>query len=314
MGYLLALLSSASFGLIPLFSLPLLHGGMSAESVLFYRFLFGALILGGIVLVRRDPIGGPLPDLGRLAAMSALYMLAALLMFHGFAWLPSGVAATLQFLYPVIVMLIMVLFFHEKLRISTVCALLLALGGVFLLGGGTGDGGAVRPLGVTLLLLSALSNALYIVGLHVAKPRRMTGLAVTFWVLAFGALICLVNALAVGSFSLPASPRELLLAFLLAAVTAALSNLTLVLAVQRIGSTMTSVLGVLEPPTAVCVGILVFQEPSTASLWIGMALICLAVIAVMLGPGIGARAARFFRTGCRRPQPPQPPGDAASGG
>ena len=90
MGYLLALLSSASFGLIPLFSLPLLHGGMSAESVLFYRFLFGALILGGIVLVRRDPIDGTLPDLGHLAAMSAIYMLAALLMFTGFASTPSS--------------------------------------------------------------------------------------------------------------------------------------------------------------------------------------------------------------------------------
>ena len=54
MGYVLALISSASFGLIPLFSLPLLHAGMSAESVLFYRFLFGALVLGGIVLARRD--------------------------------------------------------------------------------------------------------------------------------------------------------------------------------------------------------------------------------------------------------------------
>lgn len=295
MGYLLALISSASFGLIPLFSLPLLHGGMSAESVLFYRFFFGALILGGIVLARRDPIADPPPDLGRLAAMSALYMLAALLMIQGFAYLPSGVAATLQFLYPVIVMVIMVLFFHEKLRISTVCAILLAIGGVFLLGGGLGDNKAVRPLGVGLLLLSALSNSLYIVGLHVAKPRRMTGLAVTFWVLAFGSLICLANALAMRTFSLPASLRELCIAFLLAAVTAALSNLTLVLAVQRIGSTMTSVLGVMEPPTAVFAGIVVFHEPSTASLWIGMGLICLAVVAVMLGPRIGSLAARLLR-------------------
>ncbi len=293
MGYVLALISSASFGLIPLFSLPLLHAGMSAESVLFYRFLFGALVLGGIVLARRDAIAGPLPELARLAAMSALYMLAALLMFRGFAYLPSGVAATLQFLYPVLVMLIMVLFFHEKLRVSTVCAILLALGGVFLLGGGMGDNKAVQPLGVLLLLLSALSNSLYIVGLHVAKPRHMTGLVITFWVLAFGAVICLVNALAMRSFSLPGNLRELVLAVLLAAVTAALSNLTLVLAVQRIGSTMSSVLGVMEPPTAVCVGILIFHEPSSASLWFGMCLICLAVLVVMLGPQLGARLARM---------------------
>ncbi len=293
MGYILALISSAAFGLIPLFSLPLLHAGMSAESVLFYRFFFGALLMGCVVLARRYPLAGPLSELGRLAAMSALYMLAALLMILGFAYLPSGVAATLQFLYPVMVMLIMVIFFREKLRLTTVCAILLALCGVFLLGGGMGDNKAVQPLGVVLLLLSALSNALYIVGLHVAKPRKMTGLVVTFWVLAFGALICLANALATRTFSLPDTLEELGVAFLLAAVTAALSNLTLVLAVQRIGSTMTSVLGVMEPPTAVCVGILIFNEPSSAGLWIGMSLICLAVLVVMLGPQLSAWAARL---------------------
>lgn len=292
MGYLLALLSSASFGMIPLFSLPLLHAGMSAESVLFYRFFFAALLMGGIVLVRRDALAGPASELGALLGMSALYMLAALLMIWGFAYLPSGVAATLQFLYPVLVMLIMVLFFHEKLRLSVVCAIVLALGGVFLLGGGMGDNKAVQPMGVLLLLLSALSNSLYIVGLHVVKPRHMTGLGVTFWVLAFGSLICLGNALAMGSFSLPADLKELGIAFLLAAVTAALSNLTLVLAIQRIGSTMASVLGVMEPPTAVCVGILVFDEPSSASLWIGMCLICLSVLVVMLGPRLGSRRAK----------------------
>ena len=161
-----------------------------------------------------------------------------------------------------------------------------------LLGGGMGDNKAVQPMGVLLLLLSALSNSLYIVGLHVVKPRHMTGLGVTFWVLAFGSLICLGNALAMGSFSLPADLKELGIAFLLAAVTAALSNLTLVLAIQRIGSTMASVLGVMEPPTAVCVGILVFDEPSSASLWIGMCLICLSVLVVMLGPRIGSRRAK----------------------
>ena len=69
-------------------------------------------------------------------------------------------------------------------------------------------------------------------------------------------------------------------------------DLTLVLAIQRIGSTMASVLGVMEPPTAVCVGILVFDEPSSASLWIGMCLICLSVLVVMLGPRIGSRRAK----------------------
>ena len=146
MGFVLALISSAAFGLIPLFSLPLLHSGLSADCVLFYRFLFASISLGLILA------------------------LAALLMIWGLLYLSGGVTATLQFLYPLMVMLIMTIFFHENFSIITASSVLLAILGVALLGSGGGDdGGSLDPLGVGLLLASALCNALYISGLHVAR-------------------------------------------------------------------------------------------------------------------------------------------------
>ena len=59
MGFVLALVSSAAFGLIPLFSLPLLRSGLSADCVLFYRFLFAALSLGIILVLRRERLAAP---------------------------------------------------------------------------------------------------------------------------------------------------------------------------------------------------------------------------------------------------------------
>ena len=282
MGFLLALLSSASFGLIPLFSLPLMQDGMSPASVLFYRFLFGALALMLIIVLRHERLVAPVRELGRLALFSLMYGLAALLMFHGFHYLPSGVAATLQFLYPLMVMLIMIAFFHEKFSPVTACSVALAILGVFLLGGG--EGGHVSFTGIVLLLVSALCNSVYICGLHVARIRSISGLSITFWVLFFGMLAALVNALASGTFQGLHSPAEAGLAVLLAVITAAFSNLTLVLAIQRIGSTMASILGVMEPLTAVGVGIAVFHEPATLSMMAGVAVICLAVVLVLAGP------------------------------
>ena len=43
MGFFLGLFSSATFGLIPLFTLPLLHAGLTSESALFYRFLIASI-------------------------------------------------------------------------------------------------------------------------------------------------------------------------------------------------------------------------------------------------------------------------------
>ena len=82
------------------------------------------------------------------------------------------------------------------------------------------------------------------------------------------------------------------LALLLAVITAVISNYTLILAVQRIGSTLTSVLGVLEPVTAVIVGILVFKEPFSLPLLLGIVLIAASVVLIMLGGHIRLLLAR----------------------
>ena len=101
MGFFLGLFSSATFGLIPLFTLPLLHAGVTAETALFYRFLIATLTLGVLLAARGERFRMRGVDLCKLAGMSVMYMLAALLFFWAFSYLPSGVAATLQFLYPV---------------------------------------------------------------------------------------------------------------------------------------------------------------------------------------------------------------------
>lgn len=284
MGFFLGLLSSATFGLIPFFTLPLIETGMAAECALFYRFLIATIALGAYLLWRGDPIMAPLRSLLYLCGSSLLYLLAALLFFWAFRYIPSGTAATIQFLYPVQVMCIMVIFFHERFSWITASAIGLAVLGVYLLSGGHDGAGTLSLFGLGIALLSSLCNALYIVSLHVFHQPRLTGLSVTFWVLAFGALIALVNALICDSLRPLASCNETVNVLGLALITGLVSNLSLVLAVQRIGSTLTSILGVMEPLTAVSVGILVFHEPCTLSVLAGVGIICLAVLLVMAGP------------------------------
>lgn len=284
MGFFLGLFSSATFGLIPLFTLPLLHSGMTAESALFYRFLIASLTLGAALLLRNERFTAPVHELFKAAGMSLMYTLAALLLFWAFSRLPSGAATTIQFLYPVMVMLVMICFFHERFSLITTSALILAVAGVALLSGGAGEGGqALDSVGVAIMLLSALCNALYIVGIHAAGVRCLSGPALTFYVLFFGAVMTLAYALATDTFQWLRTWEDLALATLLAVITAVLSNFTLILAVRRIGSTLTSVLGVMEPLTAVVVGILVFHEPFTPALTGGVLLISASVMLVMLG-------------------------------
>lgn len=294
MGFFYSMLSSAAFGLIPLFSLPLMARGLSPATVLFYRFLIASIVLGILILLRGERLHTSRRNLAKLTGMSLMYALAALLFMQAFKYMPSGVAATLHFSYPVMVMLMMIVFFHERFSSITALAVVLAISGVYLLSGGAQSGSVadMSMLGLTLALASALCNAVYITSLYAARISNMTGLVLTFYVMGFGALCSLANSLATNSFQMLQSWQELALAALLALVTAVLSNYTLILAVQRIGSTLAAVMGVLEPVTAVVVGILVFNEPFSLSLVTGLALIAVSVVLVMIGGHIRHLLAR----------------------
>ena len=289
MGFFYSIISSAAFGLIPLFTLPLMKGGVSGPSALFYRFAIATVVMGSILAMRGERFNTRIIDLCKLAGMSFMYTMAALLFFLGFKHMPSGVVATLQFTYPVMVMLIMTVFYHERFSWITASSILLAIAGVYLLSGGSnGDMSGANLMAVGLLLLSALCNAVYITAIYAARIPSMNGLVMTFYVLAFSTVISGGNAILSDSFQPLHTWWELLLATLLAVVTAVVSNLTLILAIQRIGSTLTSIFGVMEPVTAVVVGILVFSEPFSMSLVAGVAFIAISVLLVMLSKQITA--------------------------
>lgn len=290
LGILNGLISSATFGTIPLFTLPLLVAGISVQTTLVYRFGIAALAMGALLLAKRANILIGAKALLKITVISLFYMAAVVLYFHGLRYLPGGTVATLLFQYPVMVALIMVLFFHEKFRWKIALAIALAVTGVALLSLNPVNevsrtitaGGALT--GVLLCLLSALSNSLYVVGIQIARLPKMNGIVMNFYVMLIGAIFCLLNALFVGELVWLDSARNLAIATLLALVTAVVSNLTLIFAVRRIGSTLTSILGVLEPLTAVVIGCVVFGEPFTSRLAVGTLLIIVAVLIVLLGP------------------------------
>lgn len=111
----------------------------------------------------------------------------------------------------------------------------------------------------------------------------MKGLKMTFYVFLFGGIL-LFTGTEISGIGLQAIPDRTTLGNLvmLALVPTVISNLALVRAIKNIGSTLTSVLGAMEPVTAVCVGIAIFGEPFTRSIALGILLIISAVTVIIL--------------------------------
>ena len=234
-------------------------------------------------------------ELFALAWLSLLYTGSALFLFWGYDYLPSGVATTIIFLYPVFVAVIMAVFFGEKPSFFTYTAIVMALVGVALLSG-VGSAEGVKIKGVLIEIMSALSYGLYIVGVNQSCVKHMGALKLTFYVFLFDAVTFLLFAAWKGGLQpVPGGMGQVNLV-LLALVPTVLSNLSLVYAIKNIGSTFSSVLGAFEPLTAMIIGVLVFSEPFTRALAWGLVLIIWAVSLIILAPVLtkGWRRGKFF--------------------
>lgn len=283
-GFLYGLLSSASFGLIPLFAIPVMQQGMDFWSVLCYRFIFAALALAGIVLLNRNSFSVRRKEWLPLTGLAFLYVGSAVFLLWGYQYMSSGVATTLHFMYPVMTTLIMMLFFGERKSPWRILAIMLATGGVFLLSQGEGgtSGESAGALAIFIVLVSALCYALYLVTVSQLKSIEMKGLKMTFFVFLLGSIILCTGVSLTGGIAPIANSMQLGNLVMLALVPTVVSNLALVRAIKYIGSTLTSVLGAMEPVTAVGVGLLIFGEPFTTSIALGIGLIIAAVTVIIL--------------------------------
>ena len=72
-GYICGMVSGATYGMIPLFSLPVLNEGMSFDSLLFYRYLMAAVVMAGLQLVRRRSLAISLKDLPLVLMLGVLF-------------------------------------------------------------------------------------------------------------------------------------------------------------------------------------------------------------------------------------------------
>ena len=290
-GLFLGLAAAVCYGFIPLFTKELQYPAeglpLSSATILFYRFGLASLVIAGIMLFQRISFSITFPEFLRLAFLAFLSDGAALFLIAGYSYMPSGVATTLHFMYPVFTALTMMLFFHEPRRISTVLAITMAVAGLFVLSL-TGQG-EVALLGVVLEIISALCFALYLIRVNRSKISNMPPTKLTFYVMMLGALIFAATIIYERSeiemathFAVLPSTRGWLNLIALSLVCTVITNLALVHAIKMIGPTITAVLGVLEPVTAILLGIIFMGESLTPPIVLGILLIIPAVLIIVL--------------------------------
>ena len=195
-GILFAIISSATFGFIPLFCIPLLETGMGLNSICFYRFLISVFFIAPVLVVKKIGFAISLKKYLVLSLISVFYASTGVFLTGSYAYIPSGISTTIHFLYPVFVAIVMILFFKEKLSFAKMGAIVLAIAGVFYLCGGvagfTSEDG-INMKGFGLVMITVFTYGIYIIGVNkIPILSDINGLKMTFYVLLNSAILFFV--------------------------------------------------------------------------------------------------------------------------
>ena len=285
-GICAGIIAGVSYGTNPLFAKPLLESGVPVLVMLFFRYGISALLLAGWMLLKREPFRVKGRELSLLAVLGLLFACSSLFLFISYEFIPSGLATTLVYLYPVFVALIMVLLrFYPSWQ--TWVSIAATFGGILLLSQPSGAA-QIKPLGILLAVGSALSYAFYLVIVNRSKRiKHVSEHTLTLYALLTGtALFASLRAVQGGSFIEGVNcPGDWANLIGLALVPTMISMLTLAISSRLIGPTKTSVLGVFEPLTAILIGTFLFGEPLTMKMGLGIAVCVAAVLFMILKPG-----------------------------
>lgn len=282
LGFGAGILAGISYGTNPLFAKPLMDSGVPVLVMLFFRYGISTLLMALWMLSKRESFRVGKNQIGLLALLGILFACSSLTLFASYQFIPSGLATTLVYLYPVFVALIMVLLkFYPSWQ--TWLSILATFVGILLLSSPSAAG-SIRLPGILLAIASALCYALYLVIINRSKRiKQVSEHTLTFYALLsgtglFATLLAFCGQNVLEGINTSADWANLLG---LAAIPTMISLLTIAVATRYIGPTKTSVLGVFEPLTAILIGTMLFGEPLTSRMSLGVA-ICVAAVVFMI--------------------------------
>lgn len=277
-GILFTLLSAVGFGITPMLAAGILADGMSPIALAFWRCLLVLPVL--LILVLCTPhVGFRLrgSQALRIAGLSLCgAVITGILLISSYDHLDTGSATTLNFTYPIFVLLLGGVFFHQRITVWDVGCFVLCSIGVVLL---CGFGGRFSWIGFWQALGSGIAFGCYVLYLEQSRILEELPMAsFTFYYFLFGALLLFpVVLLSGGQPALP-KPEMWGQTVLYALLCGFLCTFSFQLGVDRIGSRLAAVLSTLEPVVTLAVGMLVLGEQVSWINWLGAAVVLSAAM------------------------------------
>ncbi len=277
-GYIYIILSSVIYGCMPLMASHIYADGVTPMGLVLWRNVLSVPMIALLAVCFKQPLKIAPKKLGAVATLGIMgCALTPFLLFSSYRYMASGTATVLHFVYPLVVVMLEVVFLKKGLRGSTVLSLALFLAGIATF---YTPGAQINVTGSLIALASGVVFGIYIVLIGVFKIGKIPSFTLSLFVAIASAVSMVFVCLLTGGFSMPAT----LFGWGMCLLFASLVNVCAFVLFQRgtllIGGGRASILSAIDPVTSVLVGIIVLGEEASYLTVIGASLIIAASVII----------------------------------
>lgn len=257
--------------------------GVDAVTLIMYRMLFALPLF--VTLAWWAGRGKPPLTQRDAWAIAGLgfcgYYLSSFLDFVGLMYISASLERLILYLNPTLVLLLSVFVFKARATWQQCVALLVSYAGVLLVFGHEAQAqGPDASLGAALVFGSAVSYALYL-AFSAKEVARLGALRLTGWATTVACLLCILQFVILRPWSaMVVAPEVLGLSVINASLCTFAPVLMVMMAIERIGPTLTAQTSMVGPVSTLAMGVLILNEPF--NVWIALGtLLVLSGIALL---------------------------------
>lgn len=280
-GTICVIFAAVIFGFMPILSKLTYIGGSNSFMLVLLRSLLCLPVLFFMLKLKGISLNVPFKILVKFFIYSIFTTtLTALLLFSSYNYVSVGIATTIHYVYPILVALILFIFFKEKISIVKLICLAISFAGILMFFDGKANINQI--FGLIIAFISGLSYSLSLIYMDKGGIKDYYPFLVTFYSCLYTSVTMIIVTIATGKFTLNLSANAWIYSFILSILVSVIAVTFMQIGVKCIGPTTTAIICMLEPITSVILGILLFKEPCTLKSIIGCTLIIAAVLALSL--------------------------------
>ncbi len=276
-GKICLILSALIYGVAPLLAKIAYMGGVNEMTLTFLRTFLALPLLFVLMIVRRQSFKLKPKEIINIVILGFVGgTLSITFLYSAYSFISTGLATTLHFIYPLVIIIVSAFVYKEKISQSKLVAVMLVTLGIFLFVDLTNTS---DKIGVILAILSGIFYSFYVIYIDHSGLKQMDYIKLTFYLMIVMSVGTLIFDSVGGDITFSGIDNMGWIMSALISILISLGAIPLFQAgVRYEGAATAGIISALEPVTTIILGLLLLNETMSVSQYVGGTLIIAGVV------------------------------------